>query len=39
VGPDIGNVDEGPAPGERTTTEGYELVSRPEVDEITKGYV
>jgi hypothetical protein len=36
---EIGRVYEGPARVERTTTEGYELVTRPEVDDITKAYV
>lgn len=35
---DIGSVHDGPARVERTTTEGYEPLSRPEVDEITKAY-
>jgi hydrogenase maturation factor len=35
---DMGQVDEGPARVEQTMAEGYELVTRPEVDDITKAY-
>jgi hydrogenase maturation factor len=35
---DIGSVCEGPARVEQSKAEGYEILSRPEVDEITKAY-